>query len=365
MQVSLLGRNAGTARLTVFRCRRPGRIPQLPISSNYVHKIILCSPCRGPRRREEMLMQRRMLLMASGLPRRAERSDCAGRTAKTAALGTSRVGWVALLLILGFLAVQPFPRLAQAQSGGATAASGTRIWTDSQGEPHMVSDEVARLLNDPGVWWGEVRANPLFIPDRILDQIPMEQLPIPKGVASTLRASIHPAGSAESCSPIRDDEWGGIGTAREYAKQFNDVLANDQVAVIGKVVGIEHGYLVWRSAVATMVQLQVEEVIKSDGEVKPGIEVLYPILGGSITFQGNTVCSVMPGLQPFTPALGEKLYLMGISTIPETHLVQAGIGFPVNGSDAIEDVGCRLIKLPKDLTVAEVRALAHGASHAN
>jgi hypothetical protein len=288
-------------------------------------------------------------------------------SAAAATLGFSPVGWVALLLISGFLALalQPFPLQAQAQTGAVTAPPGTQTWTDSQGEPHTVSDEVARLLHDPGVWWGEVRANPLFIPDRILDQIPVDQLPIPRGVARNLRGSMHPVGSAESCSPIRDDEWGGIGAPRGDAKHFTDVLATDQVAVVGKVVGIEHGYLVWRSVVATMVRLQIEEVIKSDGEVKPGIEVLYPILGGSITFQGDTVCSVMPGLQPFAPTLGEKIYLMGICTIPESHLVEAGIGFPVNESGAIEDIGYRLIKLPKDLTLAEVRALAHGASHAN
>src|SRR5579864_5816803 len=71
-----------------------------------------------------------------------------------AALGFAPVGGVALLLISGFLALAPFPLQAQAQPGGATGSPGTRAWTDSRGETHAVSEKVARLLDDPGVWWG-------------------------------------------------------------------------------------------------------------------------------------------------------------------------------------------------------------------
>lgn len=272
-----------------------------------------------------------------------------------AALGFAPVGGVTLLLISGFLALAPYPLQAQAQPGGATGSPGTRAWTDSRGETHAVSEKVARLLDDPGVWWGEIRANPLFIPDRILDQIPLDQLPIPKDVVGALQAKMHPPGAPAECSPMR--EWGQLGPVRSDAKSFVDLLATDRVAMVGRVVGIEHGFFVWTEVVGSMVRVQVDEVFKDDGgEVQPGGEVLYPIFGGSISFQGATACSAAPGRKQFSPTLGQSLFLMGLYTIQESHLIQGAAGYSLTAAGNVEDAGYEMIRMPSNLSLNEIRS---------
>jgi hypothetical protein len=255
---------------------------------------------------------------------------------------------------------EPPPPLPQDVASSPKEAGTT--WLDAEGQPHLVPGAVAdRLSNDPGVVWSDAaRTMLMFVPERLLDRIPLDQLPIHDSVLGNLKASLPPG----ECLPMRIG--GGLGPLRDDARSVLDVLARDMLAFVGKVTVVERGYSTWLEAVATMVHVQVEEAFKSeDGAVRPGDVLLLGEYGGSISFRGASVCSREAGEHPFEPGVGQRVFVVGIYSLPGSRLIEGAVAYPVAANDVIEDVGYNRIRVPNALTLSDIRGASKEASDAH
>jgi hypothetical protein len=178
-------------------------------------------------------------------------------------------------------------------------------------------------------------------------------------VLGKLKAQLPPG----ECLPMRIG--GGLGPLRDDARSLLDVLARDRLAFVGKVTVVERGFSSWREAVATMVQVQVEEAWKSeDGAVRPGDVLLLGEYGGSISFRGATVCSSEASEHPFVPGVGQRVFVMGLYSLPGSRCIQGGVVYPVAANDVIEDVGYNRMRVPNALTLSDIRGASREASDA-
>jgi hypothetical protein len=264
-----------------------------------------------------------------------------------------------LLAAAAASAEQPPPPPRDAASSPKQAGT---TWLDAEGQPHLVPGAVAdRLRNDPGVVWSDAaRTMLMFVPERVLDQIPLDQLPVPDSVLAKLKAQLPPG----DCLPMRIG--GGLGPPRDDARPLLDVLARDRLAFVGKVTVVERGFSSWREAVATMIHVQVEEAFKSeDGAVRPGDVLLFAGYGGSISFRGATVCSAEGGEHPFVPGVGQRVFVMGLYSLPGSRFIQGAIAYPVAANDDVEDVGYNQIRVPHALTLNDLRGASREASDAH
>jgi hypothetical protein len=218
------------------------------------------------------------------------------------------------------------------------------------------------LAADPDVVWSDFeKTQPMFVPEHLLNgAVPMEQLPISPLVLRDLHELLHSvarSGDPRSCRQMT--HMLGIGPPKVGSTHpIEDYLAGKTMQVIGHVTKIEKGLFFWPQNVASLVHVQVEEVVRDDSKrVKTGQNVRFFILGGSLSI-GGLVMGIDDGNPPFQAEVNQRLYIAGLDSQVNPDLIDGGVPFVLSG-DHVMDAGYDQITMTKPITLDEARERAH------
>ncbi len=246
-------------------------------------------------------------------------------------------------------------------------AGSARLGAADPGITSASKDAILKTLAaDPDVVWIDAaKTQPMFIPERLLNTtVPLDQLPIGSSELRDIHVMLNPPAKAGgSGAPIcRWMSMLGIGPLK-----YSDTLSIDGhfekngLQVIGRVTNVETGLFFWPQNVASMVQVQVEEVVRDDWKLaQTRTEMRFYILGGSLNIDGSVMCTRSAD-PPFHAIVGQRLYIFGLPFPSDPRLIDGAVPFVVSG-DQLLDVGYDQVPAFKPITLEEARQRAHKAA---
>jgi hypothetical protein len=222
------------------------------------------------------------------------------------------------------------------------------------------------LAADPDVVWIDAaKTQPMFIPERLLNTtVPLDQLPIPSSVLRDIHGLLNPPAKAGSSGApfCRWMSMLGIGPLKlGDVHSIDGHFEKNGLQVIGWVTNVEIGLFFWPQNVASMVQVQVEEVVRDDWKLaEAGQEMRFYILGGSLNIEESAMCtrSINP---PFQAKVDQRLYIFGLPFPSDPRLIDGAVPFIVSG-DQLLDAGYDRVSPFKPITLEEARQRAHKAA---
>ena len=266
-------------------------------------------------------------------------------------------------LAVAFLGVMG--RAAHGQTPQAAASSPTNAAVTPKSSSTSAQIALELLQSDPGVVWiDDAHTHPGFIPERLLNKIPISDLPLYEATRAWLGASLRPP-SASSQNCLIESFSPALGPTSPSASSFNKVFAQGNLALIGHVASFEKGYFNYPRHVATVVRIVVDEILRDrDDYVKEGEEIAFPILGGTIAIGDEQFCNIDPARRSLRVQEGEKLLVIGLPLLVRAqHFVMAAIAFPISADGAVEDVGYTNVRLEGMFTLQGLRAMVAKESH--
>jgi hypothetical protein len=254
---------------------------------------------------------------------------------------TATLSWLALLPALAVAAPTPQPALAVADTPEAKA---------------LPADEI--------FWEDPEHRSALFISERLLNEWPWDRLAIHPDRRKELEERIAAPLGMQFYFPNRPypecttDLHTGVGPPLRQAVSLVDFVRREPVALVGRVLRITPGWNVLYSSASSIVELQVEEIIKAPkGGPAVGEHVFYEQKRGSILVRGRRLCTeAQPGEESHRAGLGELLFLTGFgrSSTQDPRLFPGAV-WPISGNE-IEPQPYKAIAEPRlPISVPQLR----------
>lgn len=169
----------------------------------------------------------------------------------------------------------------------AAAGSGRTTTGEAGHEPPGWSRQLIRL--------SEQSKSVIFLPENLLQSVPLEDLPIRAEDRSLLRSVVRDTSSGRRprCAPSR---WSGRPGTVEPFRDLPEMIANSESSFVGTIQSVESGWSPWLAHVAQLADVRIESVVHNigSGQLQPGAEVWILFRGGQIRFQDVEICEDPP-----------------------------------------------------------------------
>lgn len=196
----------------------------------------------------------------------------------------------------------------------------------------MTSTVEERIL-----WMDQDHETALFLPERTTFATPTADLPMKDYQRRILdRAIAGFKNRVEGPACFREEAPAGQGASGD-ARPLPELIAKEDVSLVGEVKALVGGYTPWYHRVVTAAYVEVEEVLHgADLSDAPRVGDLIAVLyrGGKTTVAGTPLCG--EGFEGFDrPFEGQRVVLAGRPWSADRSYFQNGVGFPVRGGEVM------------------------------
>lgn len=197
-------------------------------------------------------------------------------------------------------------------------------------EPHPERPWTREELRERLIWTSEEGTSALFLPEQVLNEVALEELPITGVDRSVLKDLVE---------RFRKLPPGYCSSAREELKQGSadetlplaDFVADFKGAFVAEVISIEKGWTPWGWDVSSLAVVRVQQTVHDREGVVPenGAEVGLLFRGGTLQYHGVTICEKpIEGL--YRPEVGDQILVAG-SGWPDSRFFNGRAVFPIDG----------------------------------
>jgi hypothetical protein len=276
--------------------------------------------------------------------------------------GSGPIGCRTYLLPLAILVACSCPPYARSQA--------------PEGKPASPPESKPKFPED-GIFWADAaHTKAFFVSEEILNDFPMKDLPIPErykverdeaAIAAERRSYPRPF---PECSV---DEHSPVGHQVGTARTLPEILRSNNLAFVGSVTQVIPGLVVGDpltpiSAVGSMVEVDVQEILKRTGESpREGQRLFYRQDNGSIVVKNRRLCTEGAfGRETFRAGPGQRVLVIALGPANgldpnDPRMVWSALVWPVSRSGEALPQGYAAVEQSAPISLASLRqSLAKG-----
>lgn len=199
------------------------------------------------------------------------------------------------------------------------------------------SSDLQKTLEARVLWGDAEHQVPMFIPQRLLETTPLDELPIDYVRRDFLESEVE---------KFQDERWGyrcnssddeSEQGADEVTFTFEEQLRRFPEVVVGQIEYVVPGWSVHHMRVAEAAYVRVEEILRDEGArlAQSGGMVLGVLFIGGKTVVGNTTLCEERRKGLYQPVTGDRIVVAGELLAEEPPFLHASLRFPVVKGDVL------------------------------